>query len=774
MRCPKCGSTDCQVFVTNSVKMHSSTQGFGAGKACCGSMCLGPIGLLCGAVGAGKSKTWSEQEQQDFWICQKCGSRFTARDVESAPIPVQFYLDNVNEFAEYEHSSIVQKFIQNYSEDWSISVLGNDMIVRQSSDKKFLKHKDSCEGEWFEGTPALFAIEDCTGVIVTGKDIIIDTVRVAFNEILNVAIQADTVYIGKYCARFSSIDKAKKFLEILKIILDSNKVRFEEYDSYEGLLACIQGVQNDGNTSKEAHFSSQPEYENFVKCLTEKGLKKVEQERPQHYRNYMQAEQDEKMLRQPAVIAYVIQMVLIFLIRIIFAGFWSAIFNTVLWGAILGVILFFYDSKIEERYEKEKEKYLPPELIALITENKLSALQKSGNIKIAELERYEQLYGIEQLQKIDDRESIKQKQIYLYGILAIVLVCITAFHILLVCDVMGGDKSTKESKNVEVNGQDTGASIPASEEVESNESDIESEYESMTTYEEIEEVYEEVVDEELYNSEGQEPSSVLLNERYISNVSASSELSDSTHTYGVDALFDDKRDTCWAEGVDGNGEGEYVEIQLISPTYLTDIYFLNGYMKNEDVYNKNGKIRRVELSFSDGTSYNVDFEDCTYQEVENQSYSNYLRLENPIYTDYIKITILEAEAGEKYDDICLSELELWGYSEVQGAMDDSISVWELSGYYGGITDGQSVMDISMYTEDTENGSIGYADIYVEGGEYSYQAELYEASTNLYRVAAYTDEEVALSAYRDGADIIVQLYVDGECITEYLLMGQFQS
>ena len=113
-------------------------------------------------------------------------------------------------------------------------------------------------------------------------------------------------------------------------------------------------------------------------------------------------------------------------------------------------------------------------------------------------------------------------------------------------------------------------------------------------------------------------------------------------------------------------------------------------------------------------------------------------------------------------------------SEVQGAMDDSISVWELSGYYGGITDGQSVMDISMYTEDTENGSIGYADIYVEGGEYSYQAELYEASTNLYWVAADTDEEVALFAYRDGADIIVQLYVDGECITEYLLMGQFQS
>lgn len=113
-------------------------------------------------------------------------------------------------------------------------------------------------------------------------------------------------------------------------------------------------------------------------------------------------------------------------------------------------------------------------------------------------------------------------------------------------------------------------------------------------------------------------------------------------------------------------------------------------------------------------------------------------------------------------------------SEMQGAMEDSIPAWELSGHYGGIIGGQSVMDISMYSEDTGNGSVGYADIYVEGGEYSYQAELYEASTNLYWVAADTDEEGALLAYRDGTDIIVQLYVDGECITEYLLVGQFQS
>ncbi len=433
MRCPKCGSTDCQVFVTNNVKIHSSTKGFGSGKACCGLMMLGPVGVLCGMCGAGKSKTWSEEEQKEYWICQNCGSKFTQTDVKIAPVPVRFYLDNVSEFAEYENDPVVQKFIKNYSEDWRTSVLGDVMIARQSSDKKFLKHKDSCDEKWFEGTPLLFAVEDDTGVIVTGKDIIIDTVRFAFRDVSYVVIQAAAIYIDAYCIRFSSSDKAEKFLEVLKIILDNDKVHYEKYASYEELLTYLQDIPDKGNTSQAAHFSSQPEYGDFVRNLTEKGLEKVRQERPQHYRNYIQAEQDEKMLRMPALAAYIIQLVFIFLIRIMFVGFWNAVFNIVIWGAILGIVLSFYDSKTGTQFEEEKGRYLPPELLSLITENKLSALQKTGSIRIAELDKYVQLYGMERMQEINDRESFRQKKINLYGVLAVAFICITVFHFLLAC-----------------------------------------------------------------------------------------------------------------------------------------------------------------------------------------------------------------------------------------------------------------------------------------------------------------------------------------------------
>lgn len=63
MKCPKCGSEHIQ-FVSNT-----SSKGFSAGNACCGSVMFGPLGLLCGACGAGTKK-------EEYWICRGCGNKF--------------------------------------------------------------------------------------------------------------------------------------------------------------------------------------------------------------------------------------------------------------------------------------------------------------------------------------------------------------------------------------------------------------------------------------------------------------------------------------------------------------------------------------------------------------------------------------------------------------------------------------------------------------------------------------------------------------------------
>lgn len=64
IKCPKCGS--------DKISLVSDTQkkGFSSGNACCGYMLLGPLGFLCGAVGANKTKT------TEYWVCGGCGNHF--------------------------------------------------------------------------------------------------------------------------------------------------------------------------------------------------------------------------------------------------------------------------------------------------------------------------------------------------------------------------------------------------------------------------------------------------------------------------------------------------------------------------------------------------------------------------------------------------------------------------------------------------------------------------------------------------------------------------
>ena len=65
MKCLRCGSENCQ-YVSKV-----SSKGFSASKGCCGFLLFsGPIGLLCGLCGSGKTTT------QTYWVCHNCGNRF--------------------------------------------------------------------------------------------------------------------------------------------------------------------------------------------------------------------------------------------------------------------------------------------------------------------------------------------------------------------------------------------------------------------------------------------------------------------------------------------------------------------------------------------------------------------------------------------------------------------------------------------------------------------------------------------------------------------------
>ena len=71
MICPKCGSNHVQ-FVSNT-----TGSGFSAGKACCGYIIFGYIGVILGACGGNK-------KAKEFWICNSCGNRFSDLEAKTA------------------------------------------------------------------------------------------------------------------------------------------------------------------------------------------------------------------------------------------------------------------------------------------------------------------------------------------------------------------------------------------------------------------------------------------------------------------------------------------------------------------------------------------------------------------------------------------------------------------------------------------------------------------------------------------------------------------
>lgn len=73
--CPNCGSPlcDCAPIVKTTVK--SSGGGYGFFSGCCGTIFLGPLGLLCGL-----RKQTITSTNQTWWACKKCGKEFVEKE----------------------------------------------------------------------------------------------------------------------------------------------------------------------------------------------------------------------------------------------------------------------------------------------------------------------------------------------------------------------------------------------------------------------------------------------------------------------------------------------------------------------------------------------------------------------------------------------------------------------------------------------------------------------------------------------------------------------
>jgi hypothetical protein len=106
---------------------------------------------------------------------------------------------------------------------------------------------------------------------------------------------------------------------------------------------------------------------------------------------------------------------------------------------------------------------------------------------------------------------------------------------------------------------------------------------------------------------------------------------------------------CWAEGVPGDGIGEWLEVEFARPS--DEIMILNGYVdfKNMSAYKNNNRLKRIRIESQD-PQFNIEY--------TLPDYVAYHSIPLPQKTKKVKITILEVYKGLKYEDTCVTAIAL--------------------------------------------------------------------------------------------------------------------
>lgn len=133
---------------------------------------------------------------------------------------------------------------------------------------------------------------------------------------------------------------------------------------------------------------------------------------------------------------------------------------------------------------------------------------------------------------------------------------------------------------------------------------------------------------------------------------ASTELKETTVTHYAQRVLDGKLETAWCEGAKGVGVGEWIRISNAAEKELEIIAIevKGGYQADQKRLDNNGWPTELLIECEGGYS----------QKAELYDYDAVFLLDMPVKTDWVKLTILNAMPGEKYEDTCISEIRLLG------------------------------------------------------------------------------------------------------------------
>ncbi len=169
---------------------------------------------------------------------------------------------------------------------------------------------------------------------------------------------------------------------------------------------------------------------------------------------------------------------------------------------------------------------------------------------------------------------------------------------------------------------------------------------------------------EIKQSEQTEPVFIMtgVEKVTISETKETSYLKSSKNDWSAKNTIDEKIETCWQDGVDGDGVGESLTYILEKPGYIVGVDFINGRVSSEKAYWANARIAELQLDFIYNEKGNGSIV-ITLPDVYTVE-PNYISFfseddEKSFYCDTVILTITAVYNGQKYNDLCLTEVKLY-------------------------------------------------------------------------------------------------------------------
>lgn len=125
-------------------------------------------------------------------------------------------------------------------------------------------------------------------------------------------------------------------------------------------------------------------------------------------------------------------------------------------------------------------------------------------------------------------------------------------------------------------------------------------------------------------------------------------------TYAPTNLVDGDPTTAWNEGARG-AAGEWVEVTLPEAVSVARVLVWNGYQKGRQ-FLENGRVHTLLID-AGGRRFTVELLDVANSQAVD--------LPEPVLTSTIRLTIETIYEGDRYPDVALSELEVYGLPAAQ-------------------------------------------------------------------------------------------------------------